>query len=84
MVVSQSRGTLIWTPKYCSPYDGDPHKGTPAFGKPPYDPVYNQKPLVSGMLVRRPGNLENNQVLVVLSDFCSCRVSRLILLTAKK
>ena len=36
MVVSQNKGTPIWTPKYYSPYYGDPQNGTPNFGKPPY------------------------------------------------
>ena len=36
MVVSQNRGTPIWTPKYYNPYYRDPQKGTPNFGKLPY------------------------------------------------
>ena len=36
MVVSQNKGTPTQTPKYYSPYYGDPPKGTPNFGKPPY------------------------------------------------
>ena len=33
MVVSQNKGT----PKYYSPYYGDPQRGTPNFGKLPYN-----------------------------------------------
>ena len=33
MVVSQNKGTP--TPKYYSPYYGNPQNGTPNFGKPP-------------------------------------------------
>ena len=36
MVISQNRGTQIQTQIYYSPYYGDPKKGTPNFGKPPY------------------------------------------------
>ena len=36
MVVSQNRGTPIWTLIYYNPYYGDPQKGTPNFGKLPY------------------------------------------------
>ena len=35
MVVSQNKGTPIWTPIYHDPYYGDPQKGTPNFGKTP-------------------------------------------------
>ena len=36
MVVSQNKGTPIWTPKYYGPYYRDPQNGTLNFGKPPY------------------------------------------------
>ena len=36
VVVSQNRGTPIWTPKCYSPYYGTPQKGTLNFGNPPY------------------------------------------------
>ena len=37
MVVSLNRGIPIKTPKYYNPYYRGPQKGTPNFGKPPYD-----------------------------------------------
>ena len=36
MVVSQHKGTLIYTPIYYNPSYRDHPKGTPNFGKPPY------------------------------------------------
>ena len=36
MVVSQNKGSPIWTPIYYSPYYGDTQNGTPNFRKPPY------------------------------------------------
>ena len=38
MVVSQNRGTPIWTPNTIVLIMGTPKKGTPNFGKPPYEP----------------------------------------------
>ena len=36
LVASKNLGTPILTPKFYDPYSGDPLKGTPKFGKPPF------------------------------------------------
>ena len=36
MVVSQNRGTLIYTPTYDSPYNEEPQNDTPNFGETPH------------------------------------------------
>ena len=52
MVVSQNRGTPGKTPKYYSPYDGDPQKGYPAFSE-------TSNEVLEAAHVARVGKVEN-------------------------